>query len=120
MLTPFGKALRKLRIDRGWLLKGMADGIEVTPSFLSAVEAGRKAIPTGLVEKISKWQPLSPIEKAELERAAAISAREFKITVPKGASDSDREALAVLARRFEEASSDDFIKKVKEFLEKTK
>jgi hypothetical protein len=42
MLTPLGKALRKLGIDKGWLLPEMAVVTDVAPSFLSTVEAGRK------------------------------------------------------------------------------
>ena len=38
MLTNFGKALRKLRIDNNELLKDMALKLEVTVSYLSAVE----------------------------------------------------------------------------------
>ena len=38
MLTSLGKFLRKLRIDRGEILKDMADKLGVTVSFLSAVE----------------------------------------------------------------------------------
>lgn len=47
-ITPLGKFLRKLRIDRGELLRNMAERLNVTVSFLSAVETGRKAMP-------SKW-----------------------------------------------------------------
>ena len=98
MLTPFGKALRKLRIDRGWLLKDMAKGIGVATSFLSGIETGRKAIPTGFVEKISSWAGLNNDELNNLRHAATTSQREFKITVRPDFSDGDREAAALLAR----------------------
>ena len=42
MLTSLGRFLRKLRIDRGEILKNMAEKLEVTSSFLSAVENGKK------------------------------------------------------------------------------
>jgi HTH-type transcriptional regulator, competence development regulator len=98
MINPFGKALRKLRIDRGWLLKDMAQGIGVATSFLSGVETGRKAIPAGLVEKISSWAQLANDEVTKLRKAAITSQREFKITVQSDFSDGDREAAALLAR----------------------
>ncbi|WP_257164714.1 helix-turn-helix domain-containing protein [Bradyrhizobium sp. SRS-191] len=98
MLNPFGKALRKLRIDRGWLLKDMAQGIGVATSFLSGVETGRKSIPAGLVEKIAGWAQLASDEANKLHQAAATSQREFKITVRPDFSDGDREAAALLAR----------------------
>ena len=44
MITPIGKFLRKLRIDTGEILKDMAEKLHVSPSFLSAVENGKKKI----------------------------------------------------------------------------
>lgn len=98
MLNPLGKALRKLRIDRGWLLKDMAQGIGVATSFLSGIETGRKAIPAGFVERIAAWANLNTIELRELQKAAVTSQREFRITVRSDFSDGDREAAALLAR----------------------
>ncbi|WP_441279829.1 helix-turn-helix domain-containing protein [Bradyrhizobium sp. 63_E2_N1_3] len=98
MLNPLGKALRKLRIDRGWLLKDMAQGIGVATSFLSGIETGRKAIPAGLVEKVAVWAGLNGDELANLRNAAMTSQREFKIAVRSDFSDGDREAAALLAR----------------------
>jgi HTH-type transcriptional regulator, competence development regulator len=98
MLNPLGKALRKLRIDRGWLLKDMAQGIGVATSFLSGIETGRKAVPAGFVEKIATWAALNDDELTKLRHAAMTSQREFKITVRPDFSDGDREAAALLAR----------------------
>lgn len=98
MLNPLGKALRKLRIDRGWLLKDMAKGIGVATSFLSGVETGRKAIPPGFVEKVAAWADLKGTELMHLQKAALVSQREFKIPVKADFSDGDREAAALLAR----------------------
>jgi transcriptional regulator with XRE-family HTH domain len=98
MLTPLGKALRKLRIDRGWLLKDMADGLGMAPSFLSGVETGRKAVPPDFVKKLISWAQIPVNQVQEYTRAAAISRREFKIPVTPSFSDGDREAAAMLAR----------------------
>jgi transcriptional regulator with XRE-family HTH domain len=98
MLSPLGKALRKLRIDRGWLLKDMARGIGVATSFLSGVETGRKAVPPGFVEKIAVWAALEQHELHHLREMAVRSQREFRITVRSDFSDSDRETAALLAR----------------------
>ena len=98
MLTPLGKALRKLRIDRGWLLKDMADGIPVAPSFLSAIETGRKSMPDDFVERIAKWAKLDKASRKALEDAAAISRREFKVGVTRDMSETELETAALLAR----------------------
>jgi transcriptional regulator with XRE-family HTH domain len=98
MLTPLGKALRKLRIDRGWLLKDMADGIGVAPSFLSGIETGRKAVPPDFMKKLLAWADLPVDQVSEFVKAASLSKKEFKIPVGPHFSDTDREAAALLAR----------------------
>ena len=65
-LTELGKFLRKLRIDNGELLKDMAIKLNVTPSFLSMVETGRRNIPKKWEEDIEKIYSLSLKQKEEL------------------------------------------------------
>ncbi len=45
MLTQFGIFLRKLRLDSNEIMKEMATKLDVSPSFLSTVENGKKTIP---------------------------------------------------------------------------
>jgi len=66
MLTPFGKFCRKLRIDKGELLKDMADKLGVTPSYLSAVERGKRNIPKDWFEKISNIYLLNQSQRDTL------------------------------------------------------
>jgi len=52
-ITEFGKAVRKARIDADNVtLASMAAELHTTPSFLSALEMGRKKIPADWVAKI--------------------------------------------------------------------
>ena len=44
-MTPFGAKLRSMRAERGVLLKEMAIDIGVTPTYLSALEHGRRFVP---------------------------------------------------------------------------
>lgn len=101
-LTPFGKALRKLRIDGDKLLKDMADGVNVTPAFLSAIEAGRKPIPHYLIGRIADWMKLSREDVDHLRDAAALSAPRIEIPLSKSSSIFDRTLANQLARNFEE------------------
>jgi transcriptional regulator with XRE-family HTH domain len=66
----FGKALRKLRIDRNLLLKDMADALGYSSAFLSAVEMGRKKIPADLIQRLETLYSLNPIEIESLRKAA--------------------------------------------------
>ena len=65
-LTEFGKFLRKLRIDNEELLKDMSVKLNVTPSFLSMVETGRRSIPKKREEEIEKIYSLNLKQKEEL------------------------------------------------------
>ena len=51
-ITEFGKAVRKARIDASVTLGDMAEALEVSPPFLSAMETGRKKISEDWVRKI--------------------------------------------------------------------
>ncbi len=54
-ITEFGKTVRKARIDAGVTLASMANELNTTPSFLSALEMGRKKIPTDWVGKLESY-----------------------------------------------------------------
>jgi transcriptional regulator with XRE-family HTH domain len=68
-LTPFGKAVRKARLDADVTLSEMAAALGVTPAFLSALETGRKKIPGDIVGKAETYfaglgiriEPLQPL-----------------------------------------------------------
>lgn len=67
MLTPFGIADRKLRLDKGMRLLDLAHRMGCSAAFISAIETGIKTIPDGFVVKAME---LSPSEFRDLERAA--------------------------------------------------
>jgi len=97
MLTPFGKFLRKLRIDRGELMKDMAEKLKVTASYLSAVEIGKKAAPEAWIAVLSEKYGLDDVQ--ELRRLAEKSKPEFRVEVPRGSDDLRREAVSMFARK---------------------
>jgi transcriptional regulator with XRE-family HTH domain len=45
-VTPFGRRVRELRERRGITLAQMAEGLGVTPAYLSALEHGKRGRPT--------------------------------------------------------------------------
>lgn len=103
MLTPFGREVRKLRIERGHLLKDMADGLGVSSAWLSAVETGRKSIPADLPGQIATYYGLNERDREHLEEVAALSRKEFTV-VPRQGDDLSQSVAARLARSFEELS----------------
>ena len=100
MLTDFGRFLRKIRIDCDEILKDMAEKLNVSAAYLSAVELGKRNIPEQWVNKISKLYNLSEEEKNRLNDAADNSAKSITFSFD-NISDSHKETAILFAREFE-------------------
>lgn len=107
MITQFGKVLRNIRMDKGELLKEMAQKLGVTSSYLSAVEVGKRAIPESWVGKIVAIYNLSEAEKLDLQSAAFMSAKQIKINL-QDASTNSRNLAYAFAREFKDLSDGDY------------
>jgi transcriptional regulator with XRE-family HTH domain len=116
MLTEFGRYLRKFRIDCGELLKNMADKLGVTPSYLSAIETGKRNTPGDWVEKIADLYHLDLIEKDQLVDATANSVKSVTMDLEKMAT-SRKETALLFAREFEKAD-DSTIMTIRNLLKK--
>jgi transcriptional regulator with XRE-family HTH domain len=101
MLTAFGIALRKLRLDYGEILKTMADKLEISSSYLSAIEVGKRNIPEDFISRISLLYKLDNNRLCELEKAKLASQAEVAFSLD-GASFGKREAALLFARKFED------------------
>ena len=99
-MTPFGKAVRHLRIEHEMLLGSMADALGVSSSYLSQIESGKKPMPPGFADRVAQILCLDMIATAELRKQAALSMAEFKIHVGDGAPASDRILAGELAHEF--------------------
>lgn len=100
VLTPLGKYLRKMRIDRSERLIDAANEFGVSVAMLSAVERGQKSVSKDLINAICRHYDLSGADAQEVEQLAKESARQVKIGLS-GASDPARELAVAFARRFE-------------------
>lgn len=116
MATPFGKELRKIRIDLNEILMDMAEKLGVSPAFLSAVETGKKNVPNHWVDEIASAYHLSAENKDRLTQAAIDSTTQIKMNLT-GASDLKREAALVFARQFD-TISDDTVQSLLELIQK--
>ena len=97
-LTEFGKFSRKLRIDNGELLKDMAIKLNVTVSYLSAVEIGKRNIPEKWEEEIVRAYHLKIQEREELKEASIYSKKVFKINV-ENFEKEEKDLILMLARK---------------------
>lgn len=107
MLTKFGKFTRKLRIEHVELLKDMADKLEVSSSYLSAVEVGKRPIPNKWLNQLKDIYALSDADYTELLNAADESREEVILNLS-NRKNNDQELILSFARKFD--SLDDFEK----------
>ena len=81
MTTEFGKMLRKLRIDCDENIRDMAFNLDITASYLSAIECGKRNIPKNLVDKVAKVYKLSNEQIKELKIAKDNSLKNVIINI---------------------------------------
>lgn len=92
-MTPIGQFLRRERQERGQLLAQMAGALGVSSPYLSQIETGKRPVPDGFEERVTRILGLSMADAKELQRAAALSRSNFQIGVRSDAAFEDR-ALA--------------------------
>lgn len=98
-MTPFGARMRALRQGRGVRLKDMAEALNISSAYLSALEHGRKGTPSPmLVRQICGYFGIIWDEAEELESLARLS--DPRVVIDTGGL-SPRATLAanLLARR---------------------
>ena len=73
-MTPFGSKLRALRAARGLSAKEMADGLGVSPAYLSALEHGHRGRPNRrFVHRVCQYLGIIWDEAEALQRLADLS-----------------------------------------------
>lgn len=115
-LTPFGIAVRKMRLDKGLRLLDLANRLNVSPAFVSAVETGRKPIPDAFVTAVIRAMELSGPEGRELRKAADRTRKE--VTVEKLPEDQ-RELVAAFSRKLDTLPSE-MIERIKKIVLKSR
>jgi transcriptional regulator with XRE-family HTH domain len=73
-MTPFGARLRALRADRGVTLRDLAETLQVSAAYLSALEHGKRGAPSaGLVHQVNEYFGLIWDEADDMSRLARLS-----------------------------------------------
>ena len=92
-MTPFGARLRALRADRGITLKQLAEALQVSAAYLSALEHGKRGAPSaGLVHQVNEFFGLIWDEADDLSRLARLS--NPRVTVNTAGLTPEQTALA--------------------------
>lgn len=80
-MTPFGKHMRSLRLDKGMMLRECAEQLGVTSAYLSALEHGKKGLPNArLLEQIVITMKLDKAQEAALRDSVKDSDTRFEIS----------------------------------------
>ena len=99
MITSVGRFLRKLRIDQGEILKDMANKLSVTASFLSAVENGKKKMPSAWNRQICELYNLNEAQQKEFTEAIADSETKIELDFSNVPTEN-RELAVAFARKY--------------------
>lgn len=106
-LTPFGKIVRMLRIKYDFFLKDMADAMDVTPSYISAIELGNKPLSHNFVLQTIKFFKQNNVLTSEEEKELLASEHASKRVYARidGLTLEQRDAVVAFARRLKAGES---------------
>lgn len=79
MVTEFGKLLRIIRVNSGDSARDMARKLNMSPSYLSTIENGKRNIPIDIDKLLIEAYNLSEKDKEKLRKAMAESSDTVKI-----------------------------------------
>jgi transcriptional regulator with XRE-family HTH domain len=79
MVTQFGKLLRIIRVNSGDSAKDMAKKLNMSPSYLSTIENGKRNIPVDMDRLLIESYNLTEQDKTELRKAMLESSEKVKI-----------------------------------------
>ncbi len=95
MLPEFGKLLRIIRINSGDTSRDMARKLNLSPSYLSAIESGKRNIPLDIEKLLAEAYPLSQMDMNKLRRAMFTSGSTVKINLTDFAEKKQRLIFAL-------------------------
>ncbi|MDY6242692.1 MAG: helix-turn-helix transcriptional regulator [Lachnospiraceae bacterium] len=110
--TSFGEFVRILRVKHHQVMGDMAEALGTSLPFLSAVENGKKNVPSDWMSKLTDMYKLSDTEQKQLEEAIEESKTQYKI-ITGSAGKNQRRAAMQFARSFDEMDDDTAVKIIK-------
>lgn len=115
--TKFGEFMRILRVQHHEVMGDIAKLLGVSTPFLSAVENGKKNVPTEWFDIISKHYNLNSEQIEEMKNSAENSKTQIKITLSQSES-YQRESALQFARAFDNID-EDTAQKIMELLKRS-
>lgn len=107
--TSFGEFMRILRVKNHEVMGDVAKMLGVKVPFLSAVENGKKNVPSEWIDKIIDHYSLNEDERLKLEEAIEESKTQYKI-IMNDSGVNQRKAALQFARSFDGMDDETAIK----------
>ena len=114
MITEIGKFLRVLRAERCEVAKEMAEKLGVSPSYLSAVELGKREFPLSWEQLIINAYELNDKNKLKLQKAI----KDSKTTVKLALNDIDKKKKGLILSVAKNDLDDETIEQLCEIIKK--
>ena len=114
MITEFGKLLRIIRVNSGDSAKEMAQKLNISPSYLSTIENGKRNIPPDMEQLIIQAYNLSDKDKAKLRKAMVNSSDSVKIDLTDLAEKKKQMIYEITKGDLDEATIDQLCKIIKD------
>lgn len=114
MVTQLGKILRIIRINTGDSMRDMATKLDLSVSYLSAIENGKRNVPADLEGKIINKYNLSDKDKNNLRDAISVTVEKVKVNITE-LSEKKRKLIYALSK---DELSDDTIDELCAVIEK--
>ena len=106
MLTEFGKVMRIIRINTGDSMRDMAAKIGMSATYLSAIETGKRNIPSNMEELLFSRYDFSEKDKKRMKDASEQSAAQVKIDLTEMAEKQKKIIYSVAKGGIDEATLD--------------
>ncbi|MDR2654235.1 MAG: helix-turn-helix transcriptional regulator [Mycoplasmataceae bacterium] len=114
MASNLCKILKKIRIDNDDILYTMARKLGISSSYLSAIENGKREIPSDFIAKLTNVYHLDEKTINQIEEIASENYRNVKINISN--SDMFKKNIAInFARKFDDLD-EETIKKMIELI----
>ena len=114
MITEFGKLLRIIRINSGDSAKEMAQKLNMSPSYLSTIENGKRNIPPDMEQLLISAYNLSDRDKEKLRKAMMASSDTVKIDLTDLAEKKKQMIYEITKGDLDEETIDQLCKIIKE------
>lgn len=114
MISKFGICIRKIRNEKKDSLRQMAQKLDISAAFLSAMEVGRKLVPVEYIEKVKQIYNLTSEQEAELENSIYETNNRVHIELSL-MNDAQKDVSLLFARKIKNAD-EDLLERLKEVL----